>query len=213
MKEIGKIILIILLVGLVIPGILTLVKANPKTEQAPATYSIQITQNNCLVKVLDTENIPVDKLIQGEEYTITVIFGECEGPAVKYITVNGETYWPDDLPYTFTATEDIIIYAGSAIIAPSPPTDVGAAYAEIDILSQFVNIHFYDSENNSVDIDKLIVGQSYILQIIPYEGYVINGWWLEYVDTETYEESPTSFIATTQMFLTVNVGIASGESA
>lgn len=68
MKKIGKIILIILLIGLVVAGISVLVKASPNTQPSPATYSIQITQNDCLVKVLDAENNPVSNLTQNEEY-------------------------------------------------------------------------------------------------------------------------------------------------
>ena len=168
MKKIGKLILIILLIGLVVAGISALVKASPNTQPSPATYSIQITQNDCIVKVLDAENTPVDKLTQSKEYTITATLAD--GYIINTITLNEQ---PITLPYTFTATEDISIFANGGVFMSA----VTANGFNLTYTLQNCTISFYKAKGTPhIQTSVLESGTTnkYSFVVTPFDGYVIE---------------------------------------
>ena len=170
MKKIGKIILIILLTGLVAAGISALVKASPNTQPSPTqnTYSIQITQNDCLVKVLDTENSPVDKLTQGKEYTITATLAD--GYTINTITLNEQ---PITLPYTFTATGDIAIFASGGVFMSA----VTANGFNLTYTLQNCTISFY-TVKGTPHLQTIVLESGttnkYSFVVTPFDGYVVE---------------------------------------
>ena len=168
MKKIGKLILIILLVGLVVAGISALVKANPNTQPSPATYSIQITQNDCLVKVLDAENTSVDKLTQGKEYTITATLAN--GYTINTITLNEQ---PITLPHTFTATEDIAIFANGGVFMSA----VTVNGFDLTYTLQNCTISFYIAKGTP-HLQTIVLESGttnkYSFVVTPFDGYVVE---------------------------------------
>lgn len=122
MKKTFKIVVLLLLVVMLLAGCSYLAKTNTTTKLAPEIYSINITQNDCLVQIRDSSQRPVSELIKGNNYIIYVKTPQLY--FVNEITLNEK---PISLPYAFTATEDVYIYANAieSIIKPQEPTPLG----------------------------------------------------------------------------------------
>lgn len=173
MKKIFKVLLGVLIVVLGVSGIISLVNAKPVGLQTTqATYSIDIIQQDCFVKVLGEENEQVDFLVNGNRYTITAT--TADGYSISNVTLNNEQII---LPYLFTAKENIIINAIASIRAPIEIEEgINLTYS-----LQNCNIEFYRSDNDlnegwvesRVDIIKYTFSGLYFV-VIPFEGYVIE---------------------------------------
>ena len=91
-------------------------------------------------------------------------------------------------------------------VTPDNPSDVGGevTYAEVGFGTQFASVYFYDAVNNSVDSNKLIVGENYTLEVAAFEGYVVQDWYIDFCDGNMYQSNITFFTATEQMYIAVN---------
>ena len=122
MEKTFKSVVLLLLVVMLLAGCSYLVQTNTTTETAPETYSIHITQTDCLVQIRDSNQRPVAELTEGVRYVIYVDVATLY--YVSEITMNDE---PISLPYAFTASEDVYICATASecVIRPQEPTPLG----------------------------------------------------------------------------------------
>ena len=89
---------------------------------------------------------------------------------------------------------------------PDDPSDVGGevTYAQVGMATQFASVYFYDAAHNATDSNHLIVGENYTMEVIAFEGYVVQDWWVDFCDGNMYQSNITFFTATEQMYIAVN---------
>lgn len=94
-------------------------------------------------------------------------------------------------------------------VTPDDPSDVGGevVYAQAALQSQYASVYFYDTENNQVDINHLIVGETYTLEAVAFEGYYVQDFYIDFNIFANPTWNEATFVATERLTISINTAL------